>query len=187
MNAIFISVCACSSVLMLICAPTQFLPAVTEGSKNALQCAITLFCIYAFWMGLSRTAEEAKLTQKFASLLKKPCEKLFKTNNDKAVTNLAMNLSCNLLGVGGAATPFAVEAINALEKDKNHFAQNLLFIINATSIQLIPTTVIALRSSLGSMSPHDIALPSLITSAVCLLSATGLYFIYCKVKNKWRT
>lgn len=186
MNAIFIAVCVCSSVLMLICAPTQFLPAVTQAGQNALQCAITLFCVYAFWMGLSRTAEDAKLTQKVATLLNKPCKRLFKSDNDGAIKSIAMNLSCNLLGIGGAATPYAVDAITRLEKDKNYFAQNLLFIINATSLQLIPTTVIALRSSFKSLSPHDIALPTLITSALCQVFAVGLYFIYCKVK-KWRT
>ena len=67
-------------------------------------------------------------------------KKIFKTSNPAALESLAMNMSCNLLGIGGAATPYAVKAIAELEKDKNDWAQKLLFVINATSVQLLPTT-----------------------------------------------
>ncbi|MGN1103724.1 MAG: nucleoside recognition domain-containing protein [Candidatus Coproplasma sp.] len=169
---------------MLICSPTQFLPAVLAGGENALKCALTLFCIYAFWMGLSSVAEEARLTHCVAKLLTPFCSRLFKTKDGEAVKNISMNLGCNLLGIGGAATPYAVAAINRLEGENNYFAQDLLFIINATSIQLIPATVIALRSSLGSTSPHDIALPSFIATAVSTLCGVAGYVIYCKFKRR---
>lgn len=184
MNVIFITICLVSSIIMLISSPTEFLPAVLAGGENAVSCALTLFCIYAFWMGLSAVAEEAKLTRSVAKLLTPFCSKLFKTNDGEAVKNIAMNLGCNLLGIGGAATPFAVSAIKRLEGEKNYFAQDLLFIINATSIQLIPATVIALRASLGSASPHDITLPSLLATAVSTLCGVGGYLIYCKLKRR---
>ena len=94
-----------------------------------------------------------------------------------------MNLSCNLLGIGGAATPYAVKAIGELEKEKNGYAQKLLFVINATSIQILPTTVIALRASAGSVSPSDIFLPSLICTAVSTLTAVLLFVAGNKI---WR-
>ncbi|MGN1372622.1 MAG: nucleoside recognition domain-containing protein [Candidatus Coproplasma sp.] len=184
MNAVFITICLISAIIMLLSSPTQFLPAMLSGGEDALKCAITLFCIYAFWMGLSSVAEEAKLTHGVAKLLTPFCSKLFKTRDGEAVKNIAMNLGCNLLGIGGAATPYAVSAINRLEKEQNYFAQNLLFIINATSIQLIPATVIALRSSLGSSSPHDITLPSFIATAVSTLCGVAFYMLYCKFKRR---
>lgn len=81
------------------------------------------------------------------------------------------------------ATPYAVKAINALEKDKNDFAQKLLFVINATSVQILPTTVIALRASEGSASAADIFLPSLICTTVSTVCAVILYLLGRKI---WR-
>ncbi len=95
-----------------------------------------------------------------------------------------MNLSCNLIGIGGAATPYAVKAIGELEKEGNSFAQKLLFIINATSIQIVPTTVITLRAAAGSISPSDIFLPSLICTIVSTATAVTLYLLYDKLTKK---
>lgn len=175
---------ALSAAVMLINAPSDFLPAMLDGGLNAAKCCLTLFCIYVIWMGLSAVAEDARLTQKAAKLLSKPCGKLFKTQNPEAIESVAMNVSCNLLGIGGAATPYGVKAVNAFEKEGNEFAQNLLFIINATSIQLIPTTVIALRAAAGSAAAHDITLPSLIATAVSTVTGAAAYILICKLKLK---
>lgn len=184
MNVIFTTIFVLSACVMLINSPADFLPALLDGGMNAAKCCLTLFCIYVVWMGLSAVAEDARLTQKAARLLKKPCGKLFKTDNPAAIENITMNVSCNLLGIGGAATPYGVKAIEALEKDGNEFAQNLLFIINATSIQLIPTTVIALRASAGSTAAHDITLPSLIATAVSTFIGAAAYILISKFKPK---
>ena len=131
-------------------------------------------------MGLSRLAEKSGLSKHAAKALKPLSRRLFKTENEAALENLAMNLSCNLLGIGGAATPYAVKAIGELEKDKNERAQKLLFVINATSVQLIPSTVIALRTSAGSAAAFDIFLPSLICTAFSTAVAVILFL-------SWRT
>ena len=182
MNVIFTTIFVLSAAVLLFTAPADFLPALLDGGMNAAKTCLTLFCIYVVWMGLSAVAEDARLTEKCAKLLSKPCGKLFKTQNPAALENITMNVSCNLLGIGGAATPYGVKAIDALEKDGNEFAQNLLFIINATSIQLIPTTVIALRASAGSVAAHDITLPSLIATAVSTLVGATSYILMSKFK-----
>lgn len=184
MNVIFTAVTVVSAIMLLFTAPADFLTAALSGGKNALLCAVTLFCVYAFWMGLSAVAEEAKLTRGAAKLLAPVCRKLFKTEDGEAVESIAMNISCNLLGIGGAATPYGVRAVARLEKQNNSYAQDLLFIINATSIQLIPTTVIALRASLGSAAAHDVTLPSLIASSVSTLCGALLYVLYNKSAKK---
>ena len=184
MNVIFTTIFVLSAAVLLFTAPADFLPALLDGGMNAAKTCLTLFCIYVVWMGLSAVAEDARLTEKCAKLLSKPCGKLFKTQNKTALENITMNVSCNLLGIGGAATPYGVKAIDALEKDGNEFAQNLLFIINATSIQLIPTTVIALRASAGSVAAHDIALPSLIATAVSTLIGAAAYILISKFKPR---
>lgn len=183
MNAIFTAIFLVSAIALAIISPQNFLPALLKGGEKAISMALTLFCIYAVWMGLSRLAEKSGLSKGAAKALKPACRRIFKTENGAALENLAMNLSCNLLGLGGAATPYAVKAIGELEKDDNTFAQKLLFIINATSIQLVPTTVIALRTSAGSANAADIFFPSLIATAFSTLFAAGIYIAGFK---KWR-
>lgn len=177
MNAVFIAVVLISSVAICFISPSEFLPALLTGNMNAAKCALTLFCVYAAWMGLSAVAEECALTQKAGRLLKPVCRKLFKTEHDEAAKNISMNLSCNLLGIGGAATPYGVKAMEALEREGNTRAQNLLFIINGTSIQLIPATVIALRAAQGSVAAHDITLPTLIATFTSTAIAVAAYLI----------
>lgn len=184
MNLIFTVIFVLSAAVLLFTAPADFLPALLDGGMNAAKTCLTLFCIYVVWMGLSAVAEDARLTQKAAKLLSKPCGKLFKTQSPAALENITMNISCNLLGIGGAATPYGVKAVDALESEGNEYAQNLLFIINATSIQLIPTTVIALRAAAGSLAPHDIAVPSLIATAVSTFIGAAVYILISKFKFK---
>lgn len=184
MNAIFTCIFLISLAILAIISPEGVLPALLGGAERSLTMAVTLFCIYAVWMGLSRLAEKSGLSRTASKALKPLSRRLFKTDNEVANENIAMNLSCNLLGVGGAATPYAVRAIGELEKENNTFAQKLLFIINATSVQIVPTTVIALRTSAGSVAASDIFLPSLICTAFSTVFAAGIYILGSK---KWRT
>lgn len=184
MNAIFTVIIILSLIVLTVISPESLLSSMLGGVENAAKMALTLFCIYAVWMGLSRLAEASGLSKGAARAVKPLAKRLFKTDNPAALENVAMNLSCNLLGVGGAATPFAVKAIENFEKDGNTYAQKLLFIINATSIQILPTTVIALRTSAGSAAAADIFLPSLICTVLSTLLGAGTYVIMCKIKSR---
>ena len=183
MNAIFTVVFISSMIALLICSPDSFLPALMDGGRNSVNMALTLFTVYAVWMGLSKLCERSGISNGIAKALNPVARKIFKTDNFIATENLAMNISCNLLGLGGAATPYAVKAIGELEKDGNSYAQKLLFVINATSIQILPTTVIALRAGAGSAAAADIFLPSLICTAVSTLLACILFIFGSKL---WR-
>lgn len=184
MNVIFTAIFFLSLIFITITAPDKLLSSLLGGAERAAGTALTLFCIYAVWMGLSRLAEKSGLSRGAARALKPLSKKLFKTENESALENVAMNLSCNLLGIGGAATPYAVKAIDGFEKENNERAQKLLFIINATSIQLIPSTVIALRAGAGSAAAFDIFLPSLICTAFSTVFAVLLFFLTYKKRGK---
>ena len=186
MNAVFTVIVILCAVIITFTAPDKLLSGLLTGAENSLKTALTLFCIYAVWMGLSRLAEKSKLSEKTAKLALPLAKKVFKTNSLKAAEHISMNLSCNLIGIGGAATPYAVKAIGELEKEGNSFAQKLLFVINATSIQLVPTTVITLRAAAGSTAPSDIFLPSLICTFVSTTVAVTLYILYTKISGKRR-
>ncbi len=182
MNAIFTVIFLISLTVIAVISPDGALTALMNGAEKALVMAATLFCVYAVWMGLSRLAEKSGLSGAAARRLKPLTKRLFKTENDRACENISMNLACNLLGIGGAATPHAVKAIDELEKEENSFAQKLLFIINATSVQIVPTTVIALRSAAGSVSAADIFFPSLICTAFSTVLAAAVFILGSK---KW--
>ena len=184
MNAIFTAVFLLSLVVITIVAPDKLLSTLLGGGEKAAATALTLFCIYAVWMGLSRLAEKSGFSRLAAKGLKPLSRRIFKTDNEAALENVAMNLSCNLLGLGGAATPYAVKAIDELEKDKNEFAQKLLFVINATSSLLFRSTVIALRTSAGSGAALDIFLPSLICTVVSTAVAVVLFLLFGKLSKK---
>lgn len=183
MNVIFTVIFLASVAVMAFTAPDRLLGALLGGAESAAKMTLTLFCIYAVWLGLSKLAEESGLSKYIARGLKPVTKRLFKTDSELASENLAMNLSCNLLGIGGAATPYAVKAIGELERENNSYAQKLLFVINATSIQILPTTVIALRAGAGSISPADIFLPSLICTAISTVCAVLLFIAGSKI---WR-
>lgn len=186
MNVIFTVIFIASMVAITILSPDKLLSSLLGGAESAAKMALTLFCIYAVWMGLSALAEKSGLSRGAAKLLKPLSRRVFRTENDAANENLAMNVSCNLLGLGGAATPYAVKAIAELERENNTFAQKLLFVINATSIQILPTTVIALRATAGSVAPSDIFLPSLICTAISTLSAVTLYLLAHRAARRVR-
>lgn len=184
MNAVFTAVFLASVIVLTAIAPEKLLNCLIDGGGKAAQMALTLFCIYAVWMGLSAVAEKCGLTKHAAKALKPLSRRLFKTENDAVCENIAMNLSCNLLGIGGAATPYAVKAVRELEKDGNEFAQKLLFVINATSVQIVPTTVIALRASAMSAAAYDIFLPSLICTCISTILGGAAFILWSKL---WRT
>jgi spore maturation protein A len=131
---------------------------------------LALLSSYALWLGLISVWEKSGVSEKISLALKPLAKKIFKTDDGETLTALSMNLSVNLLGVGGAATPYGIKAANLLDKTPQaEYASAMLFVINATSIQLVPTAIVGVRASLGSVSPADIILPSLIETALSTL------------------
>ena len=96
---------------------------------------------------------------------------------------MSLNISANLLGMSGATTPMGIKSIQELEKHPNtQYAITMFFVINATSVQLIPSSVLALRTSLGSCSPADIILPTIL--ATLLSSIIGIMLVKMFVRRK---
>lgn len=185
MNGVFTAIFIISAVLLCFAAPEKFLTALMDGARTAAAVCLTLFCVYAVWMGLAAVAEECGITRGAAKLLRPACRKIFKTDSDAACEAAAMNLACDLLGAG-ASTPFAVKAIGEWEKEKNGYAQKLLFVINAAGFQIVPSTVIALRAGAGSTAAADIFLPSLICSAISLVLSVTAFAVSERICRAWR-
>lgn len=149
------------------------------GIKKGFDLIITLAPIMCFWSGIMEIARQSGITDIISKLLSPLTGALFgkEYKNTEAMRKISMNMSANLLGMGNAATPLGLEAMNALDRlnptpSVASDAMCMFIIVNTASIQLIPTSVIALRSQYGSLFPTDIILPTLITTVSAFLVGT---------------
>ena len=147
--------------------------AAMDGAGAAVKLFITLLAVYALWCGIMEIIADSGMAGSFARALRRPLRFLYPSvaPGSPAARAIALNMAANMLGVGNAATPAGLEAIAEMKKDNEGRAEAtddmcMLLIINSSSLQLLPTTVIALREAAGSLAASDIILPSLIAS-VC--------------------
>ena len=126
--------------------------------------------------------EKTSLDKKIANLFTPITQKLFKGESDAAHSYIAVNLASNMLGMGGAATPAGIKAIAAMDTGSESASKNMIMflVINATSIQILPATVMALMGTHGSASPSSIIIPSLIATAVSTLTGIILVKIFTR-------
>jgi spore maturation protein A len=157
--------------------PTQL----TRAAVQAVSTALDLLGIMALWLGLTRIAQEAGTVDALARWLTPLTRRLFPSldPHGEAMRWIQLNLSANLLGLGSAATPFGLRAMEAMQRDNPHpdtatDAMCTLLAMNTTSVTLIPATMIALRALYGSKSPADILLPSLLATLCASAVALSL-------------
>lgn len=152
--------------------------AAMEGAKAAVTLCIDIGGAICLWCAVMELMEECGLAQKLSALLKPILGRLFPQSKGRpeVMEPLAANVSANLLGLGNAATPMGIRAACAMaERCKNGIASDelcTLVVLNTASIQLLPTTVAALRSAEGAATPFDILPAVWISSAISV--AVGL-------------
>jgi len=163
--------------------------AIADSAGRAVTLSIGLVGMLSLWLGLMKVAERAGLVEALARLARPLLCRLFPEvrADSPAMGAMVMNLSANLLGLGNAATPFGVKAMEELEKENPNpgtatDAQALFCAMNTASLQLVPASVIALRAAAGARQPADILGATLIASAcavaVAILSAKLLGRLY---------
>ena len=185
MNAIFLFLFLSAAVGLLWINPELFLPTLLDAAGDSATLCLALLASYAVWMGLMQVWEESGISRKISRLLRPICRKLFKTNDEETLQTISINLSCNMLGLGGAATPYGVRAAALLSKSPHpEYASCMFFVLNATSLQILPTSVVGLRASLGSGAPADIILPTFICTAVSTITACLLSWLFLRPKQK---
>lgn len=150
--------------------------AVLAGTESAVKLCISLGGPLALWAGLGKLMDRVGLTAVPAKLLSPVLGRLFPQSRRDAelAKHLSANVTANLLGLGNAATPMGIRAAGRLRdpKDPTRATDQLcrLVVMNTASIQLLPTTVAALRQSTGCATPFDI-LPAVWVSSVLSVSA----------------
>ncbi len=169
MNSVFVIICTLSISVMIFSFPEQVLPTMLGGGEKALNLILTLLPSYALWLGFFALLESSGLAKKIAKILKKPINKLFGKTDEQTNELLTLNISANLLGMSGIATPTGISACERLDEQNNIKALSTLFVLSASGLQLLPTSVISLRTQFLSANPTDIILPTLLST---LISAT---------------
>lgn len=188
MNILFSGVLLLCSIIILIQSPENFLAALLDGGSRAATLCVSLIATYSVWMGLIKVWEDSGVTRGVSKLLRPLAKKLFKTNDQAALDAVCMNLSVNLLGVSGAATPYGVKAAQLLDRSENaEYASAMFFVLNATSLQLLPTSLIAVRVSMHSLSPADIVFPTLLTTLFSTLLGGVLTWLLLRPKKRKKT
>lgn len=134
-----------------------------DSANSTVQLTLTFFGTICLWNGIMEIAKKTSLTNSLSKALKPFINFLFSElkNNKQAQDEISMNMVANLLGLGNAATPLGLKAMKTMQQDnpKKDTLTNsmaMFIVINTASLQLIPTNVIAIRSSLGSSSPSGI-------------------------------
>lgn len=152
--------------------------AALSGAADAAALMLSLAGGYMLWMGIMEIASKSGLANTFSKALSYPLAPLFRgvKRESKAMSAICMNLASNMLGMVNAATPFGITAMAELQKqNKSNVASDamvMLLSINTSSVQLIPTTIIALRAAAGSVSPESITIDILF--ATCMTTAASI-------------
>jgi len=162
--------------------------AMVEAAAAAVPLALGLVGIMALFLGLMKVAEDGGLLTGTARLLEPLLRRLFPDipAGHPAMGAMVMNVAANLLGLGNAATPFGIRAMEHLERlnpDKGcaSNAQVLFLALNTAGLTLLPTKVIALRASLGSANPTAVVAPTIVATLVATLVAV----MAAKILQAW--
>lgn len=147
--------------------------ALFEESKAAVMLAVGLIGSMAFWLGMMKVLEAAGALKIIAKIVRPVMSKLFPEipKEHPAIGAIVMNMSANMLGMGNAATPFGINAMQELdklngEKGRATNAMCLFLAINTSSVTLLPLGVITIRAAAGAKEPASILIPSLLATIV---------------------
>ncbi len=183
MNVIFGIILIAAMMTMLFVSPEGVLSAFISGGEKALALSVQMTVVYAVWLGVLNVFEKTGLSNKCAKMLKPANKLLFGALPDKANDYVSLNISANILGMSGATTPMGIKAVQEMEKHKGtEYAIAMFFVINATSVQLIPSSVLALRIKFGASAASDIILPTVL--ATLLSSVIGVLLVKIFIKKK---
>ncbi len=161
-----------------------------SSTSEAVDLCISLLGAICLWNGIMQIANSTSLISKLTNFLKPLIRFLFPDIKEDSEVHrqISLNIVANILGLGNAATPIGLKAMKSMQKDnKNKDTLNnsmiTFIVLNTASLQIIPTTVIAIRNSLGSNNPTSVVFPiwiSTICAAVAGITATKIFIKFSK-------
>ena len=162
-----------------------------NSCSQTVEMLLTFLGIMCMWNGIMQIIKETTLIDKIKKLLKPFMKFLFPELNkkSKAYEEMSINIVANLLGLGNAATSLGLKAMQSLQEEnenKETLSNTMIMflVLNTASIQIIPTTIIAIRSSLGAENPAKIIVPVWISTIMAGSAAIFTVKILSKRKEK---
>lgn len=156
--------------------------------SDAVQLSITFLGTICLWNGIMEIVKRTTLMEKLTKMLNPIMKFLFPElkNNSKAKSEISMNIIANILGLGNASTPLGLKAMKTMQKENNKKdtlsdSMAMFIVLNTASLQLIPTNVIAIRTSLGSQNPTQIILP--VWGATIVAAIVGVFVTKIIIKK----
>lgn len=161
MNFVFTIVLIAGILLLTIASPETALSSFLHGAERGVTFCLQLLAVYAVWLSVLQLWEKTHVMRFLSEKSKPLLRRLFPGENDLCYENLSVNLSANFLGMGGAGTPAGIRATKEMTHAKN---RTMLLVVNSTSVQLIPATIVALRAAQNATK--DIILPTLLSTVI---------------------
>jgi len=166
----------------------EFTKAFFDATKSAVEISLFLLGIVSLWLGITKIIEDAGLINHLANFFRPLISRLFKNipAGHPSIASMTLNILANLFGLGNAATPLGIKAMNDLqtlnrEPDTITFEMMLFIVINTSSIQLIPFTVIGLLAELGARNPTAVVVPTIVATIASTACAIAILFGFRKV------
>ena len=175
-----------SLLSFLIFDPEGFLPALLAGGEKAVSLSLSLAAAYCVWLGFFGVMKQSGLTALFARAVRPAARRLFRSDDEKALSAACCSVSANLLSLPGAPTPLGIEATRRFLEGGNPFGAHMLFVLNAAGVQLFSTTALSFRLAAGSASPADIVLPTFLATLASAAFAVCLLFFTAPNRRKMR-
>ena len=160
--------------------------ALLESGGQAVTFSIGIIGVTAFWCGLLEILNQAGGINFFSRLLRKPIERFFpeSRHNPEAGKQIITNLTANFFGLGNGATPSGIAAVRELQKAQPSQSKAvasrsicLFLVVNSAAFQLMPTTVLAIRTAAGSGEAFDVIVPIWIASLAAFVTGMAVYFL----------
>ena len=161
--------------------------AAIEWAETAVELSLGLIGVMALWLGLMKIAEEARIVRGMGLLMKPIMVRLFPEvpADHPAMGSIVANMAANFFGLGNAATPLGIKAMQELQdlnenKEEASNAMVMFLAINTSSVTLISSSTIAYRSAAGAANPADIIAPTIVATVV----STTVAIVACKLLEK---
>lgn len=162
-----------------------------ESTESAINLSINLLGTICLWNGVMQIANKTSIMNKLSKILEPVINMLFPEikHNKKIKNEISMNVIANILGLGNAATPLGLKVMKSMQKENKNKdvlsnSMAMFLILNTASIQIIPTTVIAIRNSLGSNNPTGIVFPVWIATICAAVSGIIATKIFINITGK---
>lgn len=162
-----------------------------NSAKDSIFTVLNFAGIMCMWSGMMRICQDSGLTKIINKISKPVCKRLFPDTEPegKAMKAVIMNITANLLGLGNAATPLGLKGMRELDSinPTPHIASDAMcvfIVLNTAALQLIPTTVVALRASAGAQNPFDVIVPIWISSLCSVIAGITAIKIFIYFENR---